>query len=504
MTFQVASTKPTAKYYALIVAFSSSVVTFFVARAPEIISLSISSPVQAICVVVSLIAITSLFLTPPAVTSALIRRLGLVSLVIYSLKTEMDPALANKTEVLELKNSICIVTGANSGLGYGITQLLVARGATVVMGCRSVRKCKEASSQIEHDVAMQKIKTKSPVLAGTTVVIKLDLADLSSISDFVDEVSSKYSRVDVLVNNAGLFGDVGSRTAQGYEMSLGVMHIGHFALTKWLTPLLSTPLPDSQNIADKSLQLSQASPFILGARVVNLGSQAHLAGSFDVSLMDNADGSGDLVGEITDNCSKFGPFGIVPCCPIFKCPMTNGYARAKLANLLHAYELQHRSDAHAAAFVSQGMAVPRRIVASVVHPGTVSTDIHWSFRTGSQFLRTNAQAAYVILQAIQSNSFMPGSYVDSMGVGHDLFDFREEYLTKHLETFPDVAAAVLPFIRLPGVEMFSFDKFLFKNRNLLDWQASGTPPQADPKAVARKLWLVTERIVSEWETENKK
>jgi NAD(P)-dependent dehydrogenase (short-subunit alcohol dehydrogenase family) len=494
MASRIASTKPTAKYYAVIVAFSSSVICFFGVRAFEIISLSITSPVQAICVAVSLIALISLFLVPPAVTSALIRRLGLVSLVIYSLKTEMDPALANKTEVIDLKNSICIVTGANSGVGYGITQLLVARGATVVMGCRSVKKCKEASSQIEHDVLLQSAKTKSTILPGSTVVMELNLGDFSSISNFVEDFSAKYDRVDVLVNNAGLFGDVGSRTVQGYETSLGVMHIGHFALTKWLMPLLLKPLPESQEL----------SPFKYGARVVNVGSKAYDAGRFDASLMDTIDGTGDLSGEITDNCANFGPYNILSCCPLGKCPVTNGYARAKLANLLYAHELQKQSDAHALSLVRQGQEAPRRIVASVLHPGMVSTDIHWYFRAAGQFLRSRAQAAHIVLHAIQGNTFMPGSYIDSMGVGHDLFNFRDDLLKIHLEAFPDVAAAALPFIRRPGVETFSFELYSFKGKNLLGWRSGGSPPLVAAELVAEKLFQVTDRIVSQWVDENTK
>ena len=501
MASRIASTKPTAKYYAVIVAFSSSVICFFCVRAFEIISLSISSPVQAICVAVSLIALLSLFLVPPAVTSALIRRLGLVSLVIYSLKTEMDHALANKTEVIDLKNSICIVTGANSGVGYGITQLLVSRGATVVMGCRSVKKCKEASSQIENDVILQSAKTKSTILPGTVVVMELDLGDLSSISNFVEDFSAKYDRVDVLVNNAGLFGDVGSRTVQGYETSLGVMHIGHFALTKWLMPLLLKPLPDSQDATDTVKQLAQ---FKYGARIVNVGSKAYDGGRFDASLMDAIDGTGDLSGEITDNCPNFGPFNILSCCPLGNCPITNGYSRAKLANLLHAHELQKQSDAHALSLVRQGQEAPRRIVASVLHPGMVSTDIHWYFRAAGQFLRSRAQAAHIVLYAIQGNSFMPGSYIDSMGVGHDLFNFRDDLLKIHLEAFPDVAAAALPFIRRPGVETFSFELYCFQGRNLLGWQSSGSPPFVAPELVAEKLWQVTDRIVSQWVDEKTK
>ena len=99
---------------------------------------------------------------------------------------------------------------------------------------------------------------------------------------------------------------------------------------------------------------------------------------------------------------------------------------------------------------------------------------------------------------------MPGSYIDSMGVGHDLFNFRDDLLKIHLEAFPDVAAAALPFIRRPGVETFSFELHFFKGKNFLGWRSSGSPPLVAADLVAEKLYQVTDRIVSQWVDENTK
>ena len=413
---------------------------------------------------------------------------------------EMDPALTKLAKLQDLSNSICIVTGANSGTGYAITELLVERGATVVLGCRSVTKCSQASIKIANDIKLRKEKHPDSYFAGQMIVMQLDLSDLLSVHAFTLELAQKYSRIDVLVNNAGIIAPAGFKTAQGIEGSFGVMHIGHFALTKWLLPLLQKPLPESE--LSPNGQSTETNPFQEGARIVNIGSQAHTFGSFDISLMNGAGGTGDLSSEITDNCESFGPFGMFNCCPLFKCPVTNGYARAKLANLLHISELQRRSDLHAVTSARLGLEAPRRIVSSVLHPGTVKTNIHWLIEFSGNLLRTSEQAAHLILHAIQSNNFLPGTYLDSMGTAHDLLDFREDRLSVHLEAFPFVVSSRLPFIELSGIDLFSFEKWSFKARNLIGWRSAGPAPTFSSKEVAARLWEVSEGIVSDWEKSN--
>ena len=502
MALKFASTKPTAKYYAFSVAFSSSVVVFFAARAPEIISMSITNPLHGMCVVVSLAALITLFLSPPLLTSSLIRRLGLICLVLFSLKSEMDPALTKLAKLQDLSNSVCIVTGANSGTGYAITELLVERGATVILGCRSVTKCSEASIRIANDIRLRRAKHPDLFMSGQMIVMELDLSDLSSVHTFTSELARKYSRIDVLVNNAGIIAPAGFKTAQGFEGSFGVMHVGHFALTRWLMPLLAKQLPEPELNSNSNGQSMNINPFENGARIVNIGSHAHAFGQFDISLMRSMGGTGDLSSEITDNCKDFGPFGVFNCCPLFKCPVTNGYARAKLANLLHISEIQRRSDLHAVQLARLGLEAPRRIVSSVLHPGSVKTHIHWLIEFSGQFLRSSEQAAHLILHAIQSNSYLPGTYLDSMGTAHDLLDFREDHLAVHLEAFPSVVSSRLPFIQPSGINLFSFDTWSFKSRNLISWQSVGPAPTFDSKEVAARLWEVSEGIVIDWEKSN--
>ena len=502
MAARLVSTKPTAKYYGLSVAFASSVIIFFATRAPETISMSLSNPLQGMCVATSLVALITLFTSPPVLTSSLIRRLGLVCLVLYSLKSEMDPALTKLPAVKDLSNSIAIVTGANSGTGYSTSQVLFERGATVIMACRSVEKCENAAIQIESDVTKGRNPLITGITPGTMTVMELDLSDLSSVMAFTSKFSSKYDRVDVLVNNAGLIAPAGLKTAQGYEASLGTMHIGHFALTKWLMPLLLKPLPELQQTSDQTEKSVPKNPFYLGARIVNVGSQAYSFGLFDASLMEGRTGAGDLSAEVTDNCGPTGPFNQLNCCPALKCPVSNGYARAKLANLLHAYELQRRSDLDALQLTQQGLDATRRIVTSVLHPGSVRTGIHWSLETFGRFMRTSNEAAHLILHAIQSDSFLPGTYMDCMGTAHDLFNYREEYLQAHLKAYPAVVASRMPFVNTPVVEIFSFEKWNFKGKNLIGWQSKEAPPVFQPSAVAARLWVVTELLVEDWEKKN--
>ena len=497
MAMRIPSTKPTAKYYAFCAAFASIVATFFAARAPELVSMSITNPIQGMSAAVALVAILTLFLAPPTLTSALIRRLGLIGIVLYSLKTEIDPTITKLTSIRDLTDSICIVTGANSGTGYAITQLLVERGATVVMACRSVKKCMHASKRIEGDISDGRRRLINTT--GTLDVMQMDLADLNSVKAFTSNFALKYARVDVLVNNAGIITPAGGRTAQGLELSFGAMHVGHFALTKWLMPLLLNPLSAKTNSDSK--MLTENHPFLNGARVVNVGSQAYSFGLFDISLMEGSSGLGDLSGEVTDNCANFGPYGMLNCCPLYSCPVTNGYARAKLANILHVHELQRRSDLEALKLVRDGNEAPRRIVTSVLHPGSVSTGIHWSLHTLGKIMRTSEQAAHIILHAIQSDSFLPGSYIDCMGQPHDLQDYRELHLPVHLEAFPSIEVAQFPFVRPPAIDHFSIELWNFKERNLLG-SVSGHVPHVLTSVVAARLWEVSVGILADWEKDS--
>ncbi|MBC8100347.1 MAG: SDR family oxidoreductase [Armatimonadetes bacterium] len=131
-----------------------------------------------------------------------------------------------------MQGKICMITGANSGIGYETALALAKMGAHVVMVSRNRTKGEAAQSTI---------KTQS----GNPSVDLL-IADFSvqqSIHDLAAAFKAKYNRLDVLVNNAG--GAVGKRqlTAEGYEMNFAVNHLGYFLLTNLLLDLLKASAP---------------------------------------------------------------------------------------------------------------------------------------------------------------------------------------------------------------------------------------------------------------------
>jgi NAD(P)-dependent dehydrogenase (short-subunit alcohol dehydrogenase family) len=185
------------------------------------------------------------------------------------------------SEIRDLENEIIIVTGANSGLGFSATKILAEHGAKVVMACRSIEKAKDAKQEIIEEL-------DDPDLE----VMELDLSSLDSVESFADEFREWYDSLDILCNNAGLMALPRRETEDGFEMQLGVNHLGHFALTAHLIDM----------IVDSS------------GRVVNQSSMAHEDGEIDFD---------DLMGE--EDYSKWGAYG-----------------QSKLANLLFTYELDRR------------------------------------------------------------------------------------------------------------------------------------------------------------------
>ncbi|MFC9589872.1 SDR family NAD(P)-dependent oxidoreductase [Streptomyces sp. NPDC056944] len=123
---------------------------------------------------------------------------------------------------------VFLVTGGNAGIGYFTAEQLSATGATVVLGSRTPDKA---------EVAMASIRARVP---GARVrAVRLDLADLPSLQATVEALGVE--RLDAVVHNAGVALDDPPRreTGRGHELMFGTNHLGHFALTHWLMPLLS-------------------------------------------------------------------------------------------------------------------------------------------------------------------------------------------------------------------------------------------------------------------------
>ncbi|MGL4745840.1 MAG: oxidoreductase [Dermatophilaceae bacterium] len=195
-----------------------------------------------------------------------------------------------------------VVTGANAGLGWEVARGLAARGASVMLACRSIAKADDARRGLLDAVPGADLEVR-----------RLDLADLDSVAAFANAVLAD-GRLDLLVNNAGLMAIDESRTAQGVEMQFGVNHLGHYALTARLLPLLlDTP----------------------GSRVATMTSMGHRAAR----------------GELD---------------PVLARPYDRwqAYVHSKLANLLFTRELDRRLRAASA-----------NVLAVAAHPGGSRTDL---------------------------------------------------------------------------------------------------------------------------------
>ncbi len=177
-----------------------------------------------------------------------------------------------------------LVTGATSGLGLETARALAGAGAHVILAARDPQKTVRTIDQIRHGQPDARLEA-----------LHLDLADLASVHQAAEVFAGAHDRLDVLVNNAGVMATPLLLTADGFELQLGTNHLGHFALTGLLLPSL----------------LRAGRP-----RVVNVSSIMHWPGRIRLH---------DLNWQAGYDRNA-------------------AYSQSKLANLLHARELQRRYD----------------------------------------------------------------------------------------------------------------------------------------------------------------
>ncbi|KDP26180.1 hypothetical protein JCGZ_22274 [Jatropha curcas] len=140
---------------------------------------------------------------------------------------------------IEGKN--CMVTGANSGIGYATAEALASRGATVYMICRNKERGEAALSNIRSETGNQNVH--------------LEVCDLSSVSEiksFATRFASKEVPVHVLVNNAGLLENKRITTSEGFELNFAVNVLGTYTMTELMLPLLQKAAPDARVITVSS------------------------------------------------------------------------------------------------------------------------------------------------------------------------------------------------------------------------------------------------------------
>jgi len=142
----------------------------------------------------------------------------------------------------DLAGRTFLVTGANAGIGYATALELARRGGRVHLACRSQAKGAAAVAAITAATGSDQVR-----------LLLVDLAHLASVRRTAEDFLGLGEPLHVLINNAGVGGARG-RTADGFEIHFGINHLGHFALTMALLPLLTGSTP---------------------ARIVNVASDAH-------------------------------------------------------------------------------------------------------------------------------------------------------------------------------------------------------------------------------------
>ena len=185
-----------------------------------------------------------------------------------------------------MRDKICVVTGANTGLGYESTLAFAQKGAYVIMICRSPERGETARKEIMNRSGNSKIH-----------LLLADLSSQEAISEAANNIIKRWGKVDVLMNNAAMVLSRRVLNDAGIEMQFAVNHLSYFLLTHYLMPCLSASAH---------------------SRVVNISSANHWFGKihFDNLTLQN------------------------------RYQLLRAYAQSKLANVLFTYELDRRLTKH--------------------------------------------------------------------------------------------------------------------------------------------------------------
>ena len=229
---------------------------------------------------------------------------------------------------------LAIVTGANIGLGFETAKALAEKGTDVILACRNLEKAAAAEAEIR------------PVAKGKLEVRQLDVSDLNSVTEFAKGIQRDFTKLDLLINNAGVMACPQAESAQGHELQFATNHLGHFALTGHLLPLL------------------EAAP---EGRVIAVSSIAHRPGRFYWKDLNHKSG--------------YKAFRV--------------YCQSKLANLVFALELDRRLKA-----------ADSSVLAAVAHPGMAATNLAFA---GPAFAQNPIGKAITKVGVLACNSPLVGA-----------------------------------------------------------------------------------------------
>lgn len=143
------------------------------------------------------------------------------------MKKRLQIPVWDTSKIEDLSGKVAIVTGSSGGIGYETVRALAANKAEVIIAVRNRAKGEDAVRRIMAENSNAKVS-----------VMILDLADLASVHHFVQQFKSKYQRLDLLINNAGVMVPPYATTADGFELQMGTNHLGHFALSGLLMEFL--------------------------------------------------------------------------------------------------------------------------------------------------------------------------------------------------------------------------------------------------------------------------
>ncbi|KAJ6647388.1 Retinol dehydrogenase 12 [Pseudolycoriella hygida] len=273
------------------------------------------------------------------------------------------------TKDVRIDGKVVIISGCNTGIGKETALELAKRGARVYMACRNFDKCENARREI---IELSRNKN--------VFNITLDLSSFESIRNFVKEFGNKEESLDILINNAGLYGLPKGVTEDGHETTFASNYLGHFLLTNLLLDKLKAAAP---------------------SRIINVSSMLHRHGKINKE---------DL------QCEK--SFAILPA-----------YYNSKLANILFSRELAKRLEGTG-------------VTSNSLHPGVIRTEIgrHTRISTtllyafGFLFYKSIKSGAQTSLACALDPDFkdVTGKYFCDCNIGEESNDAQDDEMAEWL------------------------------------------------------------------------